>query len=109
MSYQIDLRNRVNERIIKALSEGLTLPWRKPWTACKNSGYPANAVTGRTYRGINPILLRLAEYDSQWWATYRQWQGLGGQVRKGEHGTKIVFWSPVKKVRTDGNGEEKVS
>jgi len=105
MSYQAELRNRVNDKIIAAMSQGQT-PWRKPWSAAKNAGHPANAVSGKLYRGVNPLLLHLAGFDSKWWATYRQWQGLGGQVRKGERGTRIIFWSPITKTKTNGNGEE---
>ena len=81
-------------------------PWRKPWSAAKNTGHPANAATGKLYRGVNPLLLHLAGFDSKWWATYRQWQGLGGQVRKGERGTRIIFWSPVSRTSTNAAGEE---
>jgi antirestriction protein ArdC len=37
---------------------------------------------------------------------YRQWQGLGGQVGKGERGTRIVLWKPITKTTTNGDGEE---
>src|SRR6266508_6297487 len=48
------------------------------------------------------LILGCQTYDSRWWATYRQWQDLGGQVRRGEHGTRIVFWKPIaKEVITD--------
>ena len=102
MSYQTDLRNKINDQIVDALSRGVT-PWRKPWSPAKNTGYPANAVTGKLYRGVNSLLLGLAPFGSKWWATYRQWQGLGGQVRKGERGTRIIYWKPITKTRTNGN------
>lgn len=105
MSYQADLRNQVNEKIIKALSQGLT-PWVRPWSAAKNTGHPTNAVSGKSYRGVNPILLHLAGFNSKFWATYRQWQSLGGQVRKGEHGTRIIFWKPITRTTTNGDGKE---
>jgi antirestriction protein ArdC len=106
MSYQTDLRNRINEKIIAEMSKGGPMPWVKPWSAAKNTGYPVNAASGKLYRGINPILLHMAGFSSKFWATYRQWQGLGGQVRKGEHGTKIIFWSPISTTRLNGDGEE---
>jgi antirestriction protein ArdC len=31
-------------------------------------------------------------YGSALWGTYQQWQSLGGQVRKGEHGSPVVYW-----------------
>jgi antirestriction protein ArdC len=110
MAHQNEIRVEVNDKIIAALSKGLT-PWKKPWVASKNAGNPANAVSGRSYRGINPLLLELAAMDkgfkSKWWGTYRQWQTLGGQVKGGERGTRIVFWSPVTNTRTNAAGEEK--
>ena len=52
--------------------------------------------TRRPYRGINVVLLALEAqaqgYPLQRWVTYRQALELGGQVRKGEQGTTIVFW-----------------
>jgi antirestriction protein ArdC len=105
MSYQTDLRNKVNDQIIAAMSKG-QLPWVKPWSAAKNTGYPVNAVSGNLYRGVNVLLLHLAGHSSKFWATYRQWQALGGQVRKGERGTRIIFWKPITKTTTNGDGEE---
>jgi hypothetical protein len=77
----------VTERILAELEKG-EVPWRKPWRSLP----PANLVSKKTYRGINFFLLSLAGYGSQYWLTFRQAQALGGNVRKGERGTKIVFW-----------------
>ena len=85
----------VTETIIKALEAG-TVVWQKPWTSRK----PCNAVTGKSYRGINPFLLMLggATYADHRWLTFKQAQEMGGTVRKGEKGTWIVFSSPsIKK------------
>jgi len=42
-----------------------------------------------------------AGYSSPWWATYTQIQERGGQVRKGERSTLIVFWKQyTQKART---------
>ena len=112
MSYQTELRSQVNEKLIAAMSKG-QLPWVKPWSPLKNTGHPANASTGKLYRGINPLLLELAALDkgyaSRNWATYKQWQALGGQVRGGERGCRIIFWSPVKKTRQNAEGEEQTT
>ncbi len=109
MSYQAELRNQVNDKIIAAMSKG-HLPWVKPWSSMKNTGHPANAVSGKLYRGVNPLLLELTALDkgycSKHWATYRQWLALGCQVRKGERGSRIIFWQPITSTRTNGDGEE---
>ena len=77
----------VTESIIKQLESGVA-PWRKPW----RTEMPANLVSKKEYRGINIFLLACQGYGSRYWLTYRQAQALGGSVRKGEHGSKVVFW-----------------
>jgi antirestriction protein ArdC len=53
---------------------------------------PANLVTKKEYRGINIFLLAAQGYGSRYWVTYRQAQALDGNVKKGAHGSKVVFW-----------------
>lgn len=81
----------VTARIIAALERG-TVPWRHPWRA---RGL-RNAVSHRPYRGINLLVLSLvsmeAGYDDARWLTFRQAEQLGGHVRRGQHGTRVVFW-----------------
>lgn len=77
----------VTEAIIKQLECGVA-PWRKPW----RTEMPANLVSKKDYRGINIFLLASLGYGSRYWVTYRQVQALGGSVRKGERGSKVVFW-----------------
>ncbi len=77
----------ITSRIVEELENG-QMPWRKPWRTLP----PANLVSKKPYRGINVFLLALQGYGSQYWLTFNQAKQLGGNVRKGEHGTKIVFW-----------------
>jgi antirestriction protein ArdC len=60
---------------------------------------PKNAFTKKQYRGVNVPLLWIRQqrdgYASGLWATYKQWQEAGAQVRKGEKGTPIVFWKMI--------------
>jgi antirestriction protein ArdC len=57
---------------------------------------PTSLATGKAYRGINVFLLdfeALAKgYASPYWGTYKQVGERGGQVRRGEKSTQIVFW-----------------
>jgi antirestriction protein ArdC len=96
----------VTSRILAELEKG-QVPWRKPWRTLP----PANLVSRKPYRGINVFLLALAGYGSQYWLTYRQAQALGGNVRRGEHGTKIVFWKfdKYETETADGEPEERTS
>jgi antirestriction protein ArdC len=54
--------------------------------------FPRNFYTGKPYRGINVLLLWSSEYNSPFWLTFKQAQALKRTVRKGEHGTPIIFY-----------------
>jgi len=45
-------------------------------------------------------------YESRWWATLRQWNGLGGWVRNGEKGATIILYKPVPKITVNEQGDE---
>jgi antirestriction protein ArdC len=40
------------------------------------------------------------------WMTYKQAHELGGQVRKGEHGSLVVYADRMTRTETNANGEE---
>jgi antirestriction protein ArdC len=86
----------ITERMTAALKRG-TVPWQKPWQA--SSGRPRSMSTGHPYRGVNVFLLAMAAAEeghaSPFWGTYRQISDLGGQVRKGERSTLVVFYKQV--------------
>jgi antirestriction protein ArdC len=86
----------VTARIVAQLEAGV-IPWRKEWKVTGASGFPANFQTKKPYRGINTLLLLSAVYSDSRWLTYKQAQAIGAQVRKGEHGTQIVFWSTFER------------
>jgi antirestriction protein ArdC len=96
----------ITGQILVELEKGV-VPWRKPWRTLP----PANLVSKKPYRGINTFLLALAGYGSQYWLTFRQAQALGGNVRRGEHGTKIVFWkfNEYETETADGETENRTS
>jgi antirestriction protein ArdC len=77
----------VTEKILAELASG-NIPWEKPWQI----EAPKSLVSGKPYRGVNCMLLGMAGFASPYWLTYKQAADRGGNVRKGEHGTLIVFW-----------------
>ncbi len=84
------LYGEVTARIIAELEQG-RLPWVQPWdSAACGCTMPRNASTGRSYSGINVLILWAAVveggYASQRWLTFRQALALGGHVRRGEKG-----------------------
>jgi antirestriction protein ArdC len=91
------LYDDITNKIIAELEAG-RVPWVQPWgTAAAKAplGLPKNAATGRTYSGINILLLWGAViehgFPAQSWLTFRQALSLGGNVRKGERGTTVVY------------------
>ena len=98
---------QVTDNIINMLESGDVPPWRKDWSG-EAISIPHNGVTNREYQGINIWNLMITSwakgYSSNQWATYKQWQSIGGQVRKGERSSTAVFFKPL--LRTDDSGEE---
>ncbi len=88
---KFDVAAMVTDKILASLEKG-QIPWRKPWT----TGLPCNFITKAPYQGINLIILGMSEFKSRYWLTYKQAVAKGGSVKKGEKGTAIVFWNPMK-------------
>ncbi|MBP2231961.1 antirestriction protein ArdC [Azospirillum agricola] len=91
------LYSEITTRIIAELEAG-RLPWVQPWGGADTAaplGLPRNAASGRSYSGINVLILWgvvFADgFSGQSWLTYRQALALGGNVRKGERGTTAVY------------------
>ena len=88
----------ITQSIIEQLENGAA-PWIKPWKA--DSSADKNLVSQKPYQGINRLLLGMSSmvkgFSVPVWASYKQWEAIGANVKKGEKGTKIVFYSPVSK------------
>lgn len=88
-----NLYQEVTQRILTQLQNG-TVPWVKPWSATAGNNIPCNAVSNRPYSGVNVLLLWNvidAGYATPRFLTFKQALEAGGNVRKGEHGFKVVF------------------
>jgi len=109
MQSQTEIRANITENIVNALRNGI-VPWRKPWVGPNSPSFPTNFTSQRSYRGMNVLLLRLAEmsqnYPTSYWATFAQWRSVDCFVRAGEKATQIVFWKPVTKTKRDDQGDE---
>lgn len=91
------LYDEITDKIIAEL-EGGRVPWVQPWgmvAAKAPLAMPRNAATGRHYSGINVLILWGAVvehgFPRQSWLTFGQALALGGNVRKGERGTTVVY------------------
>lgn len=93
---RVNLYGEVTARIVSELEAG-RLPWVQPWGASAGSGpgLPRNALTARSYSGVNVLILWGAVIEHGWppqsWLTFRQVQEAGGCVRKGERGVTVVY------------------
>jgi antirestriction protein ArdC len=94
MSKNAEVYEAVTEQILAELESG-NAPWRMPWVG--NGGIPQNLVSKRPYRGINAFLLGMLSmhHGSPYWLTYKQASELGGNVRKGEKSTIVMFWKEI--------------
>ena len=91
---KFDLYETITNQIIEKLEQGV-IPWQKPWN--NKVGAPCNIVSGKEYNGINILLLGNQSFDSKYWLTYKQCQDKGGNVKKGEKGSMVVFWQFLDK------------
>jgi antirestriction protein ArdC len=101
----MNIYETITDRIIATLETGV-IPWRKEWKTDGCGALPVNFSTKKPYRGINVLTLLCSGYSSRYWMTYKQAQELGGQVRKGEKASPVVFWK-FSKQSDKKTGEEK--
>lgn len=106
-----DVYARITDRIVAELERGVR-PWTQPWSAANTAGRITRPLrhNGQPYSGINVILLWsegvARGFTSPIWMTFKQAAELGGNVRKGETGTVVVYASRFTKTETDAGGDE---
>ncbi len=107
-----DIYERITAQIVSSLEQGVR-PWLKPWNAEHAAGRITRPLrsNGIPYQGINVLMLwseSVAKgYAAPIWMTFKQALELGACVRKGEHGSLVVYASSVTRTEKDeGTGEE---
>ena len=95
----------VNDQIISALEEG-QIPWRKPWVH-HNFG-PMNAISNKTYSGINFFLLALYPQSSPYWLTFNQIKTKKGKLKKGSKGAPVTFYKLLEGKDSKSGEDRKV-
>ena len=110
---KIDVHEAITTKIVAAIEAGageFQMPWHRPGVSFS---IPKNALTDKQYRGSNILSLWIdaddKKFEHQVWATFKQWQELGAQVRKGEKGSLIVKygeWVP-KDARAESSSDAK--
>jgi antirestriction protein ArdC len=108
---RVDVYSRVTAKIIADLERGVR-PWFKPWNAEHAAGRITRPLraNGLPYKGINVLMLwgdaETKGFVCPIWMTFRQAQELGGHVRKGEHGSLVVYADKITRTETGDDGED---
>jgi antirestriction protein ArdC len=101
---KIDIYESITNKIVAQLESGV-LPWNSQWKKRSCNSRPLRSC-GTPYNGVNVIVLWLASmeanHSSPFWMTYNQAKELGGNVKKGEKGTRVVYASTFTKEDEDG-------
>ena len=92
---RVDVYQIITDRLIEIMEQGV-VPWKKTWNCGGETG-PLNLVSKRHYQGINCFLLSCHSFETPYWLTYNQAISLGGNVKKGEKGTPVIFWKMYNK------------
>lgn len=90
----------VTERILEELKYGV-VPWHKPWISLNKGAY--NYVTGHRYSTLNQLLLI---HDGPY-ASMKQWNKLGGKIKKGSKSEIVTFWKAPEEEESESSEEEK--
>jgi antirestriction protein ArdC len=104
-----DVYTRVTSKIIADLEQGVRT-WIKPWNAEHAAGRIIRPLrhSGTPYRDVNVLLLWCEAmekgFNAPIWMTFKQAQELGANVRKGEHGSLVVYADRFTKTETDDKG-----
>lgn len=106
-----DVYTRVTSHIIAELERGIR-PWLKPWNAENAAGRITRPLrqNGQPYQGVNILMLwasaEMQGFSCPFWLTFQQAKELGGHVRKGQHGSPVVYASTFKKKEQTEDGNE---
>jgi len=104
---RFNLYQEVTDKIVSEMEKGVE-SWQKSW----GTTMPRNLSSQRDYRGINTLLLWFEQNDKGYatgdWLTFKQAKGMGGNIKKGEHGNRIVFFSKIDKEVENRKGESEI-
>lgn len=83
---------KVTQKIVRAIERG-TASFQMPWHSMSKA---VNGLNNHPYQGINALILSVTAfeegYTSNQWATYKVWNSVGRQVKRGETGTDATYF-----------------
>ena len=87
-------REALAQTLLNLIESKPNLEWKPGWFSSGMGAADRNAVTGTPYRGENLIATYLTRamygYQDNRWLTVKQANDLGGKVKKGEKGLRLV-------------------
>ena len=105
MKTKTEIQKEITDQIIAAIKAGSNGTWKRPWAISTIAGLPTR-YNGERYQGINLLILAMQGRPNKNWMTFNQAKKIGGNVRKGEKCTTVIFFKPLK-VEDKVSGEEK--
>lgn len=106
-----DIYQKITDQIVSELEKGVR-PWLKPWNVEHTAGRITRPLRGNgiPYKGINVLVLWSAAmekgYAAPVWMTFKQASELKASVRKGEHGSLVVYADRIVRTETDATTGE---
>ena len=106
-----DVYQKITDQIVSELEKGVR-PWFKPWNAEHAAGRITRPLraNGIPYQGINVLMLWSEAiekgYSSPIWMTFKQALDLKAIVRKGEHGSLVVYADKIIRTVADSKTGE---
>ncbi|MFN5193575.1 MAG: ArdC family protein [Cyanobacteriota bacterium] len=91
-SARITSDQRLVDSLMAAMATGIS-PWRRPWDS-DGLGHHVNLISGRRYRGANPILLSLGLHQRQsnlpFWCGFGEARAAGLSPRRGSRAVVVL-------------------
>ena len=103
MESKLTTNEKIVNKLLEAMEKTERLPWNAGWVT---GGLPINFTTGRRYNGINILMLWSGGFTHSKFATYKQIEAAGGQVKKGEKRTPVIYYNVTERISKDAKTEE---
>ncbi|MDW3191271.1 MAG: zincin-like metallopeptidase domain-containing protein [Cytophagales bacterium] len=105
-----DIQQDITNNIINLLDQVDLKDYEPPFANLAALGIPENPITKKSYQGVNILALwfnqKSKSLPSNKWASFKQWQQIGAHVKKGEKGSRIIFYKTlIKEDSSHSEGE----
>lgn len=102
-----DVYDEVTARMLEVLDEGI-IPWQRLGAPTpQGSELPRSMPNGKCYRGVNVLLLAIAQwrrgYESSLWLTFNQAKEMRRRIHPGEKGSLVVLWNELAGTSPDAS------